>query len=122
MKAYFLFYGMSYAGMGVETNAPECHYYNTQEEAEKEVYELALQNANSWEGSHGIPSFTDDHELIESDPDEYAHYDEIDNYIEYYVEEATPEKVNYQSMNWDTNYEKQLKEEYERLMERSNKE
>lgn len=109
-KPYFIFHGMAYAGMDTDANPPEIELHPNEYAANHSAYEQALEDCDTWEGSHGVPYFTDDEDTLAADPDNYEHIDERDNHIEYYVIEATPEEIKKQSDNWIINYQKELDE------------
>jgi hypothetical protein len=93
MKKYYVYYGINWAGMGADTNQPILVEGYNQHEAEMEAYRLAWEDYESYAGSHGIESreeFDDD--------DEY--HDHVENSIDYYAKEWTPELEQEIKNNW----------------------
>lgn len=89
-----------FAGMGGSFGgAQSCgvYEYDNLQQAEEAAYELAVEEYQSYEGLHGIPSYEDvRNEYIETygdeDPDEdliQEYYEEeMSNWIVYYAEEV----------------------------------
>ncbi len=84
MKEYWLCYsGINLAGSFASDNEPSI-CVGIKEDADLYAYEESIGEVESYEGLHGIPHFTDDEEEIEKE--DYEHYDEMENYVDYYVE------------------------------------
>ncbi len=92
MAKYELFAGMGGSFGGAESCG--VYEYDTAEEANAAAYELAVEEYQSYEGLHGIPSYEDvRREYIEmygdEDPDEdfvQEYYEEeMSGWIEYYA-------------------------------------
>ncbi len=95
MKKYWIIYGgISYAGMGPDTNYEL--FYGTEKEANDAAYELAGEHCDMYEGGNGIPYYTDDEDLIGTEDDEGIEYEDLqsrEEILDYYIEPATPEKI-----------------------------
>ena len=94
-KIWIVYAGMNMAGDGAEDN-PSI-FYGDEQSANEHAYEMSIQHIQEYEGMHGVPIFTTDEHLIEAGEDEdgteCVDYEEIENYTDYYIEVATPEKI-----------------------------
>lgn len=98
-KLWFIQVGMAYAGMTADVNPPEL-FYGTEQEAGDNAYHQAVEESSSWQGMHGIPNFTDDEEVLEANPDDYEHIDELCNHLDYHTTEVTLNSWKEFSDNW----------------------
>lgn len=111
MDYWICYYGLAYAGFSCENQATIVK--GTQEEAERAAQEEAIEFMESYEGSHGIPTFSDDEGEI--DGDEVLPWNEIYDYIDYRVELVNKESLEnldlYEELNSAIKYHKDDKNE-----------
>ena len=100
--AWFKIYAGLSGGFG-GANYHGTYEYNSMDDAQEDAYQLALEEYQSYEGCHGLMSYTDceedlrysgfiDEDMTDGEIDDtvYFHYlEEVESWISYYVLPAT---------------------------------